>query len=248
MRRFLMFHVCISISLLGFILPAHAGQWQENFEEKNLHGWTLLFRNVPKDWESKWETRGGVLDVTLKRIRGLHFVDFLQWTVRPLHAQSLTVTVHSIDAFPVGVRPKWPPGDFGVFLGKKLPQNHQNFATGYFFSKSYVSPSEFSKNGKESKEGPRMASYIRRRQLKIHFRAGHFQLFSEEEILLTEFEDPKLTRIHVVGLLAIPNGVADEFHGEVDLFTISGPGIPNHNLAVQPKGKLATTWGELKNF
>lgn len=243
MRRSLMFRYWMVVLLLGFIFPAHAGQWRETFEDENLRGWTLPFKNVPKNWESIWKTRRGVLDVTLKPVRDLRIAELLQWTVRPLHAQDLTVTVHEIDAFPVGV---WPPGDFGVFLGKQLPPNEADFARGYFFSKGIVYPIQFSRNGK-SKGGNVMAVYVSRRQLKILFGAGHFRLFSEEDILLTDFEDPDLTRVNVVGLLAIPNGVADEFHGEVDTFIISGPDVPNHNnLAVQPKGKLATMWGKLK--
>lgn len=233
----------ILVLLLGLISPLHAGQWRDTFEQEDLPDWTLLSEKAEKIWESEWKVSNGNLNVNIKLVRDLEISDFLQWTARQLDTQSLIVKVHSMDTFRVN---DMPQGELGVFLGKDLPRGKDDFATGYFFSKIYVDAIQFDKNGKYIK-GDKKASFFHRLQLEIQFQAGHFWLFSED-VLLTEFVDPELLRINVVGLLALTNGVADEFRGRLDTFIISAPQIPNNNFAVQSKGKLVTTWSKLKGF
>lgn len=78
------------------------------------------------------------------------------------------------------------------------------------------------------------------KQMELTFNAGRFQLSADGE-LRADFEDPDFDSIDVIGFVLV--GFKDNPGGEawVDSFTISGP-----SLDVEPKGKLATTWGKLK--
>ena len=79
------------------------------------------------------------------------------------------------------------------------------------------------------------------KQMKLTFNAGQFQMFANGE-LRAEFDDPDFDQINVIGFVLVGfkevPGVGEAW---VDSFMISGP-----SLGVEPKGKLATTWGKMK--
>ena len=80
--------------------------------------------------------------------------------------------------------------------------------------------------------------------LKVVFNAGHFQVYSADELVAT-MVDLEYETVDLVGLMIwgeVPGA------GSLDEFVISGPCIPNGtgNVSNQPADKLVTTWACIK--
>ena len=81
--------------------------------------------------------------------------------------------------------------------------------------------------------------------IEVDFDNGHFELLSEGEQIL-EFDEPNLPHINCLGIVAFASK-PPLAHFVLDDFIISGPSIPSKgSLDVQPHGKVAVLWGELK--
>ena len=235
------------ILILGFISPSHSGEWRDTFDGEKLEGWTLISKDEVKDWESTWELKAGALHVTLNLPAPVPLrADFLQWTAHRVDIDSVTVVGYDIHDFNI---PGVANGALCIFLGRRMAE--PNFASGYHFCIGGVHEILFDKQGNRV-EGRMRAGYgdrapLTSSRLKVIFQAGRFRVFGLD-LLLADFEAPELQRIEVVGLLVNVGGGGKRFSGSIGAFSISGPGIPDHNRDVQPKGKLATTWGQLKGF
>ncbi len=88
------------------------------------------------------------------------------------------------------------------------------------------------------REGPREL-----KTMEIKFNKGHFQKF-DNGILDIDFFDPDFDKTVLVGFTFM-GGLVEGIRGEAwaDSFTISGISM----LSVEPHGKLATTWAEMKS-
>ena len=83
--------------------------------------------------------------------------------------------------------------------------------------------------------------------MEISFNKGDFEIFSKGKFLI-KYHVPQLPKIDCIGLISLVgrgNGVVAHF--VMDNFIISGPDVPAHGtLNINPKGKVAALWGELK--
>ena len=77
--------------------------------------------------------------------------------------------------------------------------------------------------------------------MEIRFNRGHFQWYVDGE-KRADFEDPDFSPIEILGFVVIGYGL-HVGHVWVDSFRITGPG-----LSVSAQSKLATTWGQLKQY
>ena len=237
----------LSFCLIGNI---YAGTWREQFDDKDLNGWERIREDNP--WNADWISIDGVLysEVFNQKQEHLTKADFLHWNVHQFRLKRITVESEEIDYLSRG-RAISMSGQFCLFIGKRIPE--PDFADGYIISPEEISKMRFSAKG-DFTRGESVAKYdlmwrLTRGNLKAAFNAGQFRLFTHH-ILVTEFFDPDIDLIDVVGLLILCDSDADWFEGSISTFSVSGEGIPNHNfLDIQLRQEhFTTTWGSLKRF
>lgn len=243
MKKYL---ICVTL-MLSYVSPGDAGTWRETFDGQKLTGWTSISKKADKDWKSEWTLENGRLKSEIREIaRRGQVVDFLHWSENRINARHLTVVANGSGG------PGRGEGGLCLFLGK--PGVEPDFAFGYRFCTGGAGFVRFRADGqtKIERKGRGLASFgdrlvITRSELRIIFVMERFQVFSRG-VLLTDFKDPEFNRIKVIGLIASAYGPTASRTGYLDTLSISGPDIPNHNLSVNPRGKLATMWGQLKQF
>lgn len=227
-----------------------AGTWLDKFDENELNSWERIRENNP--WFSEWIIVEGVLySQVLNRIQEhLTKADFLLWNAHQFQLKRITVESEEINYRSRG-QAFSDSGQFCLFIGKRIPE--PDFAEGYIISPEETSKIRFSAK-EDFKRGESVAKYglmwrLTRGNLKVVFDAGQFRLFTQH-ILVTEFFDPEIPVIDVVGLLIICDSDADWFEGNISSFSVTGAGISNYNfLDVQLQGtQLTTTWGALRRF
>lgn len=240
--------VLLSVLLNGY---SYAGVWRDTFDGNELNEWERTAEH--NKWKANWEVVEGIL---FSNIRKPHdrprcektAADFLHWKARKFQLDRLTVTgieINYTQEGPTGM------GELCLFLGKRQPA--AAFAVqGYIFSPEETSRVTFSVKDDYSR-GNTKAWYgdkfpFTTRHLKVVFDSGQFKLYTNQ-VLLTEFVDDHFTEIDVVGLLITCHFGGEWFSAHISSFSVSGRGIPDHNLAVQLRGtQLTTTWGALKRF
>ena len=148
-------------------------------------------------------------------------------------------------------------GGFGIALGKlKVIDGENRFITRCYIFLTHGTmartlvigerwgsagidrfPNPKNPNG-DSRKGPREL-----KTMEIKFNKGHFQKF-DNGILDIDFLDPDFDKTVLVGF-TLMGGLVEGIRGEAwaDSFTISGISM----LSVEPHGKLATTWAEMKS-
>ena len=243
----------LSLLLLSVILSGHsyAGVWRDTFDGNELNGWKRTAER--NHWSPRWEVVEGFLFAKISRGAnagscGKKTADFLHWNIHEFQLDHLTVVGRKIKYLQEG----WHGmGELCLFLGKRKP--NPDFAVeGYIFSPEETSRVTFSTKNDYSR-GKTRAWYgdkfpFTTHHLKADFDSGQFQLWTNG-VLLTEFVDNHFTEIDVVGLLVTCHGGGEWFGASISSFSVSGRGIPDHNLAVQlRKTQLTTTWGQLKRF
>lgn len=139
-------------------------------------------------------------------------------------------------------------GDFGIALGRRLPDLRGSHPFFYLFLMHISYSSRFNgwggvAFGKSTGREPRNPDTIWQTKelesMELRFNKGHIQWFADGE-KRADFEDPEFSSVEILGFVIIGNGLRVG-HAWVDSFKISGPG-----LAVSSQTKLATTWGQLK--
>ncbi len=239
--------VLLSVIVIG---KNYAGTWRDKFDGNELNGWERIVEENP--WRTEWILRGehGYLHGKVRKPKQeeVTAADFLHWNAHQIQLDKLTVVaeIHYI-------QDDWDiSGEFCFFLGKR--QTEPNFAKGYIFSLEKITKMQFAANG-VYKKGEVRADYslmfrlTSSSELKVIFSNGKFRLFTQD-LLITEFFDDEIPTIDVVGLMVVFEFPGQWFGGEIETFSISGQGIPNHNsLDVQFRNtELTTTWGKLKNI
>ena len=232
-----------------------AGTWRDNFNDRNLDGWTLPSDGVKdKHWDSIWKSKDGVLDVIIQpngRPMPKNWLekkwniarDFLELTAFPISASKLTVETTP-----------FRDGDIGIALGNPSPFPTR-IGTFYTFTRTFVWHAILTLYGEgfELPFNPPIKGEILFGEIavrptiplgqpvKVVFESGRFQVFSQGQ-LLVEFVDEDYPKIELVGIYARQPLDVHVSRKKLDDFLIFGP-----NLAVRPRGKLATTWGDVKN-
>lgn len=224
--------VVILITLFLPMASVNAGTWRDDFEDDNLDGWAL--RNP----ESTWTVQNGFVYAQMLLHR-VFSADFLEFTAFPGPYGRFTVTLTN------------PSPGMHIGLGKTFPSSIADRQDFYFycFSTGRIHGLRINRFGGSFVTGFR-GDYLPRNpgtvwadglvELKVHFDAGRFQYFADES-LRADFEDPHFDQIDFITVMIIGEG---NQRGQVDAFEISGPGIGVQTI--QPKEKLATSWGAIR--
>lgn len=179
--------------------------------------------------------------------------DFLHWNAHHFQLEKLVVVGEKIIYHQHDHNVS---GELGLFLGKRLPA--PDFAGGYMFSPEKTTEMQFSAEG-VFKRGETKADYelmfrLTSDNIRVVFDTGKFQLRTQD-LLITEFFDDEITKIDIVGLIAVFEPPGGWFGGKISTFSISGSGIPQYYILdrqlreVQLRERqLTTTWGKLKRF
>lgn len=219
----------IFVALSSLMSSVEAGAWRDDFEGEDFRGWAI--RNP----HSVWTVQDGFVHVEV-RARGLvGTADFLEFTAFPGPYERFTVTL---------INPR-----LSIALGKMFPETGSQRIFFYIFSSRRMSAFQVNRFGGPFVAGfrgwlPRNPATIWREKvvkLTVGFEEGRFRFFADDA-LRADFEDLHFENIEFITILIMaPDGVK----GEADAFEISGPGIGG--FAVDPKRKLATTWGRIKS-
>lgn len=135
-------------------------------------------------------------------------------------------------------------GRFGIGLGQLLhpPDDYLLF---YVFFTDYIRAGRYYGASFPSRHVPRHPATRWKTwelgSMELRFNNGHFQCFANGE-KRADFKDPEFSAIEIIGFVL----EGHDLHvgsGWVDSFTMSVSG-----LAVSSQAKLATTWGQLKQY
>jgi len=231
--RFLL-ALCFGIYCLQLPFVSAAGTWIDTFEDDDLLGWTQA--TTKKDrvgWDAVWESKGGVLQVTVKQpLRGAGKSDLLLLTAFAIALRDFSVRVTPLHGL-----------YSGLALGIRYEESPQYIGKYYFFQSGRITLYYPYRNGSLLTDSVKTIPRIPLgRALEVVFSQGRFQLFSAGR-LYAQFFDEELVRIESVGIFCFDSfGDEDEF--QLDDFSISAEGL--RGLSVSGKNKLATVWGYLK--
>ena len=244
----------LSLVVLSVLLSGHsyAEVWNDSFDDEELKGWERIWQRNP--WHAKWEVIEGFLFANIQNADGLppicgeNTADFLHWKIIQFNFEQLTIVGEEITYPQEGGEGM---GELCLFIGKR--QDDPDLTVeGYIVSPEEISKVTVSENGKFNR-GKTKAWYGNifqntTRNLTLAFDSGHFQLYTNED-LIAEFIDENLKNIDIVGLLITCHRGGRWFGSRISSISISDEAIIKHNLAVQLRGtQLTTTWGKLKQF
>ncbi len=217
---------------LWLVVSAEAGAWWDEFNDEKLEGWTLEGR------ESTWTVENGLLRAKIRTQFDVRY-ELFQLTALDGPYENFTITVKDIGS---------KGANFGIGLAKVFPDAPGEKLFFYVFLTNLIQARRF--NGRDPGSIPFLIRIPRHpgtiwettelKQMELTFNAGRFQMFANGE-LRADFEDLDFDPIDIIGFVLVGFKVSGIGEAWVDSFTISGP-----SLAVEPRGKLATTWGKLK--
>ena len=240
--------------LLSAFLSGHsyAEVWNDSFDDEELKGWEGFKKGHKR--KAKWEAVAGFLFANIWNPGDLPHIcdkntgDFLHWKIIQFNFEQLTIVGEEITYPQEG---KDGMGELCLLIGKR--QDDPDLTVeGYIVSPEEISKVTVSENGKFNR-GKTKAWYGNifqntTRNLTLAFDSGHFQLYTNED-LIAEFIDENLKNIDIVGLLITCHRGGRWFGSRISSISISDEAIIKHNLAVQLRGtQLTTTWGKLKQF
>lgn len=223
--KFNAFRIAIVFSiLLSLTSISEALIWRDEFLD-DLDGW------VVKGRFSKWETKEGMLKVEIV-VKDPCEIVFEQLQLKEIPG---------------------PYDDFTVIL-KNIRCKYSNFGIG--LSKLFDVPGckEFSYLFLNTRiDGrrcgipfPNRAPYTLwhtydLKEMRVDFNSGRFRMYVDGE-KRADFKDPRFDKIDIIGF-AIVGFKGFKGEGWVDSFALFSPAI-----SVEPRGKLAITWGRVKGW
>ena len=225
--------VVILITLFLPMASVSAGTWRDDFEDDSLDGWAL--RNP----DSTWTVQNGFVCAQMLP-HHVFSADFLEFTAFPGPYERFTITLTDLsNSLFIGLSKMfiWPVTGRQVFYF-------------YIFSTAAIDGLSINRLGGSFTSGFRNQWLPRNpgtlweddvAELQVHFDSAHFQLFADGE-LRADFEDSHFDQIDFATILIVGEGGDKE--QRVDAFEISGPGIGVQTI--QPKEKLATSWGAIR--
>ena len=203
--------------------------WVEDFEDGHLDAWAVDNTNDRTTWKAK----DGHMDVWIEPDnrggRQSYVLEFIGFAFRA-EKLNVKVTILEVEEANVGILIGQHDLDDGIGLHRRTYKVVQKGGI--------WGPIEF------PGQQPQI-NYDIEKVIEVDFDKGHFELLSEGEHIL-EFDEPNLPHIDCLGIVAFASK-PPLVHFVLDDFIISGPSIPSKgSLDVQPHGKVAVLWGELK--
>ena len=232
MKRRLFLIIFLSLLICTVVQSGFTGTWVEDFSEAQLDSWK---KEMEQDKHATWQPKDGLLDIWIDPIPGVHLqYYYLQFIGFPIKAEKLRVKVSVLEK---------GNGIPGILIGQydhefremNITRRSYTFCTNFIWGAPRAFPAQHDP----------FVQFDIKNEIEIIFNKGHFQLLSEGKLIL-EFDEPNLPFIEVIGIAVYLKQVP-LVHTVLDDFIISGPSIPsNGKLDVQPSGKAAVLWGELK--
>lgn len=224
---FTLFLIITLLCVSGQMLTAET--WVENFNEDNLDNWK---GHGERNWHT-WQVHDGKLNFQYNKPLGpLIFLyrAIISFTGFPLQEKQLRVKLTILETLNTRV---------GIFIGQFENQRTYKFYHNNRWLNDFLQVPDGIPNRKPD------VVYDDLKEIEIVFDNGHFELLSEQKLIL-EFREPNLPHIDYIGIISYTD--QKRFANIlVDNFTISGPNVPAHgSLNVRSKGKAAVLWGELK--
>lgn len=205
---------------------ASAVTWQDDFEIELEDSWQLQGN------DSTWKIEQGFLRAkidTQKQWQTLF--ELYQFKAFPGPYNNITINIENIGTS--------GENRIGIALGKHfLNDAGEVEETGYYLF--FTNDMQASRNGKVFLGPGRQWHTDVLNEMVLQFDSGRFQLFGDGESRL-DFIDANLPTIDIIGFVFIAYVTDREITDDawVEKITISG-------LAVSPKNKLTTIWGQLK--
>jgi predicted DNA-binding protein YlxM (UPF0122 family) len=214
--------------LLGSALSVSAGTWRDDFEDGNLVGWEEMLGETPGDWRiengqlvlnqiSSWAVHQMLADVIVDDVT-MEFDAQMEQIFQNILSIELYLRV--------------PDNDHAVFFSIGL-WNNQWLTIGTLWWMGRF------ENWKEAPFPFKVGQWY---HFKGVAQGDEFTLFIDDKKILT-FNEGRITE----GKVGFGGGGCK---ARFDNVVITGPNVPDagpSGLAVDTAGKLATTWGQVKN-
>ena len=222
--------ILLGVLLYGGDQDTAAKTWIEDFNhEGHLKSWKNHDPN-----RSTWQAKDGHLDLWIDplqhhAIRQTYALEFIAF---PLKSEKLSVKMTILES---------QNASAGIFIGQFHGNGNISRRTYKFYQEGIWGPIAFQP---QLPKNP-FAHFGAKKEIEIVFNKGDFQLLSEGKEIL-DFHEPNLPTVDCLGIIA---GTTEDplAHLVLDDFTVSGPSIPSRgSLNVDPDGKAAVLWGELK--
>lgn len=205
---------------------ASAVTWQDDFEIELEDSWQL------QGSDSTWQIEQGFLRAKVETQKQWQTIfELYQFIAFPGPYNNITINIENIGAS--------GENRIGIALGKHfLNDAGEVEETGYYLF--FTNDMQASRNGKVFLGPGRRWHTDVLNEMVLQFGSGRFQLFSDGESRL-DFIDANLTTLDIIGFVFVAYVTDREITEDawVEKITISG-------LAVSPKNKLTTIWGNLK--
>ncbi len=200
--------------------------WQDDFEFELENSWQLQGN------DSIWQIEHGFLRAKIKTQKQWQTLfELYQFIAFPGPYNNITINIENIGAS--------GENRIGFALGKHFLNDAGEIEeTGYYLF--FTNDMQASRNGKVFLGPGRRWQTNVLNEMVLQFDSGRFQLFGNGESRL-DFIDANLTTLDIIGFVFVAYITDREITDEawVEKITISG-------LAVSPKNKLTTIWGQLK--
>ena len=205
---------------------ASAVTWQDDFESELEDSWQLQGN------DSTWQIEQGFLRAKVETQKQWQTLfELYQFIAFPGPYNNITINIENIGAS--------GENRIGIALGKHFLNDAGEIEeTGYYLF--FTNDMQASRNGKVFLGPGRRWNTDVLYEMVLQFDSGRFQLFGDGESRL-DFIDANLLTIDFIGFVFIAYVTDREITDDawVEKITISG-------LAVSPKNKLTTIWGNLK--
>ncbi len=214
------------IALLVLQGNANAVTWQDDFEIELEDSWQL------QGSDSIWQIEQGFLRARINTQKQWQTLfEFYQFIAFPGPYNTITIDIENIGTS--------GESRIGIALGKHfLNDTGEVEETGYYLF--FTNDMQASRNGKVFLGPGRRWPTDVLNEMVLQFDSGRFQLFGDGDARL-DFIDANLSTIDIIGFVFVAYVTDREITDDawVEKITISG-------LAVSPKNKLTTIWGNLK--
>ena len=229
-RKVLIVIICFYILLYLSVQGLTAKTWIEDFnQEGHLKSWVNHDPN-----RSTWQAKDGHLDVWIDPLQhhAIRQKYALEFKAFPLKTEKLSVKMTILEN---------ENASAGIFIGQYGEGGNISRRTYKFYQGGIWGPIAFQHQLPKHPFGHLTA----KKEIEIVFNNGDFQLLSDGKHII-DFHEPNLPTVDCIGIIAGTTEVPLA-HLRLDDFIISGPSIPSRgSLDVDPGGKAAVLWGELK--
>lgn len=220
--------IILITTFASLFLPgnAYAVTWQDDFQTEVEDSWKLQGN------DSTWQIEAGFLRAKIETQKQWQTLfELYQFIAFPGPYNNITINIENIGTS--------GENRIGFALGKHfLNDAGEVEETGYYLF--FTNDMQASRNGKIFLGPGRRWHTDVLNEMVLQFEDGRFQMFGDGESRL-DFIDANLPTIDIIGFVFVAYVTDREITDEawVEKITISG-------LAVSPKNKLTTIWGQLK--